>query len=263
MGKIWVEVSLISARGLRRSSLWKVQWFAVGWIDPKNKYCTRIDASGSSNPQWKTKFATLIDTSGSGYGDLALHIEVYSREPIFLRESLHGTATIFLKEFFLKHSKGESVSRRAIDEVASYQLRKGNSNKPQGFIDISVRISEEGEVPSSYSGNGGGIVLMAHNHHTTSAKDEDSSDDISSPQAPPTHLPIIRRAQENRTRTEFPHDSSDDLPSSQAPLTPPQIIRRARENRTRAEFPHSQSGGSTYSSIAGMTRPPIGGHLPR
>lgn len=152
MGKIWVEVSMISAQGLRRFSLLKLQWFAVGWIDPKNKYCTRVDASGNSNPHWNTKFATLIDSSDSGFGDLALHIEVYSREPIFLRESLLGTATILLKEFLLKRSKDGSVSTKAIEEVGSYHLQKGNSSKPQGFVDISVRISEEQNKPSSYIG---------------------------------------------------------------------------------------------------------------
>lgn len=155
---------MISARGLRRSSLLKPQWFAVGWIDPKNKYCTRIDSSGNSNPHWKTKFATLIDRSGPGFGDLALHIEVYSREPIFLRESLHGTATIFLKEFLLKHSKDDPVSAKAIEEVGSYQLRKGNSSKPHGFIDISVRISEEGNVPSSHIGK---IRISSSSYHST------------------------------------------------------------------------------------------------
>ena len=99
MGKFWVEVCLISARGLRRSSsLWKLQWFAVGWIDPNNKYCTKIDASGNANPVWKTKFAVLVDDSQS-QSQPTLHVEVYSREPIFLRERLHGTATVVLKEF--------------------------------------------------------------------------------------------------------------------------------------------------------------------
>ncbi|GMP69730.1 hypothetical protein CsSME_00028880 [Camellia sinensis var. sinensis] len=100
MGKIWVEVCLISARGLRRTSaLFKLQWYAVGWIDPNNKYCSRIDVSGNANPVWKTKFSALVDNSEPNFQDLALHVEVYSREPIFLRERLQGTATVVLKEF--------------------------------------------------------------------------------------------------------------------------------------------------------------------
>lgn len=160
MGKYWVEVCLISARGLRRSSsLWKLQWFAVGWIDPNNKYCTKIDASGNANPVWKTKFAVLVDDSQS-QSQPTLHVEVYSREPIFLRERLQGTVSVVLKEFLAKQAKnninrGEGSTSMSVtveqEEVGSYQLRKKNSSKPQGFVDISIRISEEREEPSSSS----------------------------------------------------------------------------------------------------------------
>lgn len=150
MGKIWVEVCLISARGLRHtSSLWKLQWFAVGWIDPNNKYCTKIDSSGNTNPIWKTKFATLVDDAN--FQDMALHVEVYSREPIFLRERRQGTATVLLKEFLSKYSKSSEALKPG-KEVGSYQLRKRNSSKPQGFVDISIRLSEDGGEPSSYAG---------------------------------------------------------------------------------------------------------------
>ncbi|XP_057778481.1 uncharacterized protein LOC130997236 isoform X2 [Salvia miltiorrhiza] len=140
--KTWVEVCLISARGLRRSSsLWKLQWYAVGWIHPDNKYCTKIDASGTSNPLWKTGFSTSLEFQP----DLALHVEVYSRDPIFLRETLFGSATILLKEFFDSDSP--------VDEVGSFQLRKNNSNKPLGFVDVSIRLSQDRENPaSSYLG---------------------------------------------------------------------------------------------------------------
>ncbi|KAJ4850021.1 hypothetical protein Tsubulata_014056, partial [Turnera subulata] len=163
---IWVEVCLISARGLRRTSaLWKLQWFAVGWIDPNNKYCTKIDASGNANPTWKTKFATLVDDSN--FQDMALHVEVYSREPIFLRERLEGTASIVLKEFLAKYSKNSEASSSGAEEVGSYQLRKRNSNKPQGFVDVSIHISEDREG----SRNEGGIVLMERgNNNAASAE---------------------------------------------------------------------------------------------
>ncbi|OMO89950.1 C2 calcium-dependent membrane targeting [Corchorus olitorius] len=173
MGKIWVEVSLISARGLRRSSsFWKLQWFAVGWIDPNNKYCTKIDASGNSNPVWKTKFAALVDDSN--FQDMALHVEVYSREPIFLREKLQGTATVALKEFLAKYSNHSGSSRAGTEEVGSYQLRKRNSNKPQGFVDVSIRVSEEREEPSLYSGNGEGLILIDPSKNTALATEAGS-----------------------------------------------------------------------------------------
>ncbi|KAL3524088.1 hypothetical protein ACH5RR_016922 [Cinchona calisaya] len=159
MGKFWVEVCMISARGLRRtSSLWKLQWFAVGWIDINNKYCTNIDPSGNANPEWKTKFSTLVDPSEPNFQDLALHVEVHSREPVFLRERLVGTATVILKEFLEKFLKTSEVPK-PVEEVGSFQLRKKNSNKPQGFVDISIRISKEREEPNSYQGDQEGFNL--------------------------------------------------------------------------------------------------------
>lgn len=44
---------------------------------------------------------------------MALQVEVYSRDPIFLREKLQGTATIVLREFLTKRkSKDETYPPR-------------------------------------------------------------------------------------------------------------------------------------------------------
>ncbi|KAK1284169.1 hypothetical protein QJS10_CPB21g01735 [Acorus calamus] len=154
MAKIRIEVCMISARGLHRSSSFlKPQWFAVGWIDPNNKYCSKIDNSGCLNPTWKTKFSFIVDDRISSPQGLTLTVEIYSRDPIFLREKLQGTATILLKEFLTKFAKHPEASRLEFEEVGSYQLRKRNSGKPQGFVDVSVKISEERERISSYSVN--------------------------------------------------------------------------------------------------------------
>ncbi|CAO2816080.1 unnamed protein product [Amaranthus hypochondriacus] len=173
MGKIWVEVCIISGRGLPRSSLWKFQWYAVGWIDPKNKYCTKIDASGNANPVWKTKFTTVIDVSESELQNIALNVEVYSREPLFMREKLQGNATVNLKELLVKHYKN---SESGVEDVGSFQLRKKNSNKPQGFVDVSMRISEEKDGISSffYVGNEDGFNLKGSSTSNTIATDRGS-----------------------------------------------------------------------------------------
>ncbi|PON71114.1 C2 domain containing protein [Parasponia andersonii] len=209
MGKLWVEVCLVSARGLRRSSsLWRLQWFAVGWIDPNNKYCSKIDASGNVNPVWKTKFAVSIDDSESNLNDLALHVEVYSREPIFLRERLQGTATILLKEFLAKHhDKNSEASRPGTDEVGSYQLRKRNSSKPQGFVDVSVRISEDREEPYSYMVNEGGHIN--HGNSITLASRDGSAQPF------PTEIPLTSfHRPDNQARTNSPYTYPMPLPTN-------------------------------------------------
>ncbi|KAK4775151.1 hypothetical protein SAY86_010086 [Trapa natans] len=70
MDKISVEVSLIFARGLGHSySLFgKTQWFAVGWIEPNDKYCTKMDTpgNGNDNPVWKTRFLSHVEDEQNG-----------------------------------------------------------------------------------------------------------------------------------------------------------------------------------------------------
>ncbi|XP_057458590.1 uncharacterized protein LOC130749275 isoform X1 [Lotus japonicus] len=148
MGITWIEVCLISAHGLQHStSLWKRQWYAVGWIDHDSKYCTKVDDSGNANPVWKTKFAIPVDDSEQNIQDLALNVEVYGIDPVFFTEKLHGSATIVLKEFLVKQA--ENFERQG--EVGSYQLRKRNSSKPRGFIDILIHISEGKIDPNSHT----------------------------------------------------------------------------------------------------------------
>lgn len=209
MGKIWVEVCLISARGLRRtSSLWKLQWFAVGWVDPNNKYCTKIDASGNANPVWKTKFAASVVDSESSLTDLALHVEVYSRDPIFLREKLQGSATVLLKEFLAKHEKdSEASSRPGTEEVGSYQLRKKSSNKPQGFIDVSIRVTEDRGEPYSYLGNEG--ENTNHGNSITLATGDGPA------QTFPTEIPLASfHRPENQVRANSPYAHPVPFPTN-------------------------------------------------
>ncbi|KAI9157627.1 hypothetical protein LWI28_025496 [Acer negundo] len=254
MGKIWVEVCLISARGLRRtSSLWKLQWFAVGWIDPNNKYCTKIDASGNANPVWKTKFAAVVDDSN--LQDTVLDVEVYSREPVFLRERLQGTATVVLKEFLAKYSKSSEGSRPGAEEVGSYQLRKKNSNKPQGFVDISIRISEEKEELSSYPGNEGGIILIDRSNNVRFSSEDGSDLDY------PTQLPLApTNRPENQSQTKFPYSQSMPRPANYSNLSiggPSNPLAGGPSNPLAAGPSYSAAGGSSYPPAAGPSyRPP-------
>ncbi|KAG5036006.1 hypothetical protein GLYMA_04G224600v4 [Glycine max] len=161
MGIIWVEVCLISAHGLQLStSLWKRQWFAVGWIDHNSKYCTKVVNSGNANPVWRTKFVIPVDDSVSNIQDLALNVEVYSIDPVFFTEKLLGSATVFLREFLVKRVKNSEVSKPRQKEVGSYQLRKKKSSKPRGFIDILIRISDKKKEPNSHPGSKEGILLL-------------------------------------------------------------------------------------------------------
>ncbi|KAM1471188.1 hypothetical protein COP2_042878 [Malus domestica] len=245
MGKLWVEVCLISARGLTRSSsLWKLQWYAVGWTNPNNKYCTKIDASGNANPVWRTKFATLVEGSEADLQDLALHIEVYSREPIFLREKLQGTATIVLREFLAKHNKNSGAPRQGAEEVGSYQLRKKNSNKPQGFIDVSILISEDMEARSSYTGSEGGPT--DHSNTITLATGDGSA---------PAIRPVARQQRpEDQFRINSPYAQPMPFPPN---YSNPSAFGPSYPPASATSYPPARE--PNYPSASGPSYPPAGG----
>ena len=76
---------------------------------------------------------------------------------MFLKERLQGTATIGLKDFLYKHRKNSDDQH--VEEVGSFQLRKKSSNKPQGFVDVSFRISPETDERNSYEGK---LCIFCH-----------------------------------------------------------------------------------------------------
>ncbi|KAL6541670.1 hypothetical protein OROGR_011156 [Orobanche gracilis] len=263
MGKIRIEVCLISARGLRRNSCFhsKLQWFAVGWIDPDSKYCTNIDSPTNANPVWQTKFSRTVDpcSGETEFQDLALHVEVYSIEPFFLRKSLLGSADVVLREFLDKYDSKSGVSNRTVEEIGSFQLRKKKSNKPVGFIDVSIRVSEEREEEepgSSYTphsdGGGGGINLDSgygylqaptpHLHPNTSKLPEND------------HFPHHHRfAGANHSAATWP-DHYPNRPPSPSPPPPPSDI-----GYTPTCFPmHSNYEPNSYVNMPSSVAPPRG-----
>ncbi|CAA6669220.1 unnamed protein product [Spirodela intermedia] len=199
MARVRIEVCMISARGLRRSSPpWKPQWFAVGWVDANNKYCTRVDSSGSSSPTWNTKFSSIIDDGGK---DSVLTVEVYSRDPFFLREKLRGTATVNLTEFLRRAGNGP-----AGPEVMSYQLRKKKSSRARGFVDVSVRVSDGSRDGSRDWDSGSGISLVVDDGPSFPHRNEP---------------PIYPTAQNGIPSGNYPNQLPTGMEQRRRPGTPP------------------------------------------
>lgn len=141
--KFRIEICIISARSLSYF-LMKPQWFAVCWIDQNSKQFLKL-SPGNPNPTLKPKFIFYVDgCQSSNLQALSLTVEIHRIEPIFLRKKLHGAATIMFKEFFANFSGDNPDAFRAgLEEISSFQLRKQNSLKPRGFVDISIHITEE------------------------------------------------------------------------------------------------------------------------
>jgi hypothetical protein len=152
MAKTSVEFCIISTCGPgHRSSLLKSQWFSVAWTDPNSKYCTKVDGSGNSDPSWGMKFTVSVDEHDlSRLKRMALTVEIYRREPIFLREHLQGTAIVQMKEYFDKFTRGEDNG--VIEETMSFNLRRKKSDKAHGLVDISIRICKEEDTHAQFTG---------------------------------------------------------------------------------------------------------------
>lgn len=87
---------------------------------------------------------------------MELTVEVYRREPIFLREHLQGAAVVQMKEYLEKFAHGEERSE-VIEETGSFQLRRRKSDKAHGFVDISIRICNQEDDHGRFSGLSEGL----------------------------------------------------------------------------------------------------------
>ena len=61
---------------------------------------------------------------------------------------------VLLKELLAKGLQNDGGLRQGSEEVRSYQLRKKKSRKPSGFVDVSVRVSEDKNESNSNSASG-------------------------------------------------------------------------------------------------------------
>ncbi|XP_031485406.1 uncharacterized protein LOC116254275 isoform X2 [Nymphaea colorata] len=242
MGKYHVEVCVASARGLRRSFL-RSQWFAVAWIDPERKYCTKVDARGGTSPVWNTKFVASFD---GAVEDAALHVEVYGRETLFLRERLEGTASISLREFLTKLDRSPEPG---VAESGSFQLRKKGSTKPRGFVDLSLRISDRaaGEGLAPHAGREGAFTgistsISEGNPSLYSNADVNQIQPYSYPPPPPQARP-----QDYYSQPQF-------QPNTGRPSTPPPPPPPSNTGFLLPPFaPTAAQEGGTYWSMPGRT----------
>ncbi|KAL0711106.1 hypothetical protein Bca4012_018084 [Brassica carinata] len=248
MDKTYIETCLLSGQQLLfgagfGSKLLKHKWYAVGWIDPEDKYCTTIDGSRSDNPLWGTKFITSLDVDDVSKIQAALHVEVYSLAPIFLTKKLHGSATVPLKEILAKYKKNQSSSSSVVEETRSCsssvfeetiscQLRKQNSSKPRGFVYVSIRISAERQdfedktgliFLSTNSGNNSSRqnYMDGSSQHpfATSSYQPNSSNSFSFP--PDNHHFPMPDPLTNNTFVQTQHPYYPPLPPMQQPYYPP------------------------------------------
>lgn len=129
-----VQVKLSSARNLKNVN-WRngpVKPYAVVWVDPNNKYSTRVDEEGDTSPYWDETLT--IPLPGPVDGDTTLYIDVVHAGSDPDTKPLIGSARLKLREV---------VDDVGFDERASRTLQlKRPSGRPQGKVDVKVTIRE-------------------------------------------------------------------------------------------------------------------------
>jgi hypothetical protein len=139
------EIILSSARGLKN-----VNWrngsnkpYGVVWIDPKNKFSTKVDENGDTEANWDQTL--IIPLPPQPIEDLSLYIDIVHAGSEPDTKPLIGSAKLKLVEILDDVGIGERTSR-------SLTLKRP-SGRPQGKLDVKVTIREPGyraPAPGAY-----------------------------------------------------------------------------------------------------------------
>lgn len=131
-----VEVKLSSANNLKN-----VNWrngpnrpYAVVWVDPTQKRSSNVDEFGDTQPNWDEKLLIPLPPSAN-INDSILYVDVLHSEPND-KPLIIGSAQLPLNEAQIDDG---SVNR-------ALKLKRP-SGRPQGTIDIKVKIKNKGYQP--------------------------------------------------------------------------------------------------------------------
>lgn len=133
-----LEVTLISAKDLNEANLFsKMDVYAVVSLagEPRSAQRTATDKDGGKNPSWKNatvRFSIPVDLAAASR--LVVHVALRSER--FLGDRDIGEVHIPLNELF--GDRGDKSS----SQFVSYQVRKPNSGKPKGVLNLSYKFCE-------------------------------------------------------------------------------------------------------------------------
>lgn len=206
MEKRSIEACIVSARGLKRTSLLcKLRTLCVAWINPEHKYCSNIDKIGNTHPTWNMNFSCILDAREleDDHELVALHVEVHSQEPIFHYSKLECSATIPLKEFVTKSNNADED----YTEPASFQLWTP-SGKARGMVDVWIRIGrrfdpqapyDQGDSTNGITSEDDGEPVTAYPADVTSRTPSGRPDNF-----PPANFPYIYPPEETPASVPAP-----------------------------------------------------------
>ncbi|XP_027358441.1 uncharacterized protein LOC113867361 [Abrus precatorius] len=131
-----LEAKLTSARTLKN-----VNWrhgenrpYAVVWVDPTNKFSTRVDEDGDTEANWDQTL--LIPLPPEPLQDLTFYIDVVHAGSEEATKPIIGSARLRLVDVLDEVGIGDRASRAL--------TLKRPSGRPQGKVDVKVTIRECG-----------------------------------------------------------------------------------------------------------------------
>ncbi|XP_074588465.1 uncharacterized protein LOC141844328 [Curcuma longa] len=133
-----LEVTLISAKDLNEVNLFsKMDVYAVVSLtgEPRSAQRTPTDKDGGKNPSWKNatvRFFIPVDVAAASR--LIVHVALRSERSLGDRDI--GEVHIPLNELF-----GDGGNKSS-SQFISYQVRKPNSGKPKGVLNLSYKFCE-------------------------------------------------------------------------------------------------------------------------
>ncbi|KAK6936810.1 C2 domain [Dillenia turbinata] len=127
-----VQVTISSAKHLKNVN-WRhgdIRPYAVVWVDPSNKFTTRV-ADGDTSPFWDER---LVIQLTAPVDDSILHIDIVHANPEEDTKPLIGSARLSLSEVFDDVGFNEPLEK-------TLRLRRP-SGRPQGKLEVKVVLSE-------------------------------------------------------------------------------------------------------------------------
>ncbi|XP_031485592.1 uncharacterized protein LOC116254358 [Nymphaea colorata] len=126
-----LEINIISGQGLHPQTR-PMSTYAVVWIRPDRKLCTRVDSDNHTSPQWNDKFIFRVDESFLRSETSAIMVEIYCIR--WFRDTLIGTVRVLVENLLPRKGYGGSSMK-----FTALQVRRP-SGRPQGILNLGSAV---------------------------------------------------------------------------------------------------------------------------
>jgi hypothetical protein len=144
MAQFTIEVSVMAAEELQNTSKFgKMSVYAVLWVDPAMKKCTRVLYKAGKNPVWNDRVSlSLVNPTLFSYPNSTLTVQVFSHGRI--NDTLVGTTYVSLSEIARMNAMRVDPDE---GNILTLPLHRP-SGRIQGSISLWINVSgNEAKMP--------------------------------------------------------------------------------------------------------------------